>query len=69
MAHVLEAIWAHHGPPGHSAVIVLVSAISLRGIMSIVKFRVGRRIRSAATREDCGVFENAYASNGENNTR
>jgi len=37
-----------HAPPGASAAVTLVGAIVLRGIMSSVKFRVGRRLRSSA---------------------
>jgi cation diffusion facilitator family transporter len=44
----LQAIGAQHGPPGRNAAFVLVAAILTRGAMSIVKFRVGRRIRSMA---------------------
>ena len=44
----LQAIGALHGPPGRSAALVLVAAIIMRGVMSVVKFRVGRRIRSTA---------------------
>jgi divalent metal cation (Fe/Co/Zn/Cd) transporter len=44
----LQAIGAQHGPPGHYATLVLLAAIAMRGVMSVVKFRVGRRLRSAA---------------------
>lgn len=44
----LQAIGAQHGPPGRSAQLALLAAITLRGVMSVVKFRVGRRLRSAA---------------------
>jgi cation diffusion facilitator family transporter len=44
----LEAVGASHAPPGLSAAAALVGAIVLRGIMSSVKFRVGRRLRSSA---------------------
>lgn len=44
----LQAIGAQHPPPGVSAAVALVGAIVLRGIMSSVKFRVGRRLRSSA---------------------
>src|SRR6187549_3277866 len=44
----LHAIGAKHAPPGVSAAAALVGAILLRGIMSSVKFRVGRRLRSSA---------------------
>lgn len=48
----LQAIGARHAPPGVSAVVTLVGAIVLRGIMSSVKFRVGRRLRSSALLAD-----------------
>ncbi len=44
----LQAVGAKHAPPGVSAAAALVGAIMLRGIMSSVKFRVGRRLRSSA---------------------
>jgi cation diffusion facilitator family transporter len=44
----LQAIGASHEPPGVSAIASLVVAIVLRGIMSSLKFRVGRRLRSSA---------------------
>ena len=44
----LQAIGAQHAPPGLIAVLALVAAIILRSIMSVVKFRVGRRVRSTA---------------------
>jgi cation diffusion facilitator family transporter len=44
----VQAIGARHAPPGLSAAATLVAAIVLRGIMSAVKFRVGRRLRSSA---------------------
>lgn len=44
----LQAIGATHAPPGVSAAAALVGAIVLRGIMSSVKFRVGRQLRSSA---------------------
>jgi cation diffusion facilitator family transporter len=44
----LQAVGAAHPPPGAAAILVLTAAIVLRAIMSAVKFRVGRRIRSAA---------------------
>jgi cation diffusion facilitator family transporter len=46
--HSLQAIGARHAPPGITAAAALVGAIILRGIMSSVKFRVGRRLRSSA---------------------
>jgi len=44
----LQAVGAQHAPPGSGAVAALVVAIVLRGIMSSLKFRVGRRLRSSA---------------------
>lgn len=44
----LQAVGAKHAPPGVNAAAALVGAIVLRGIMSSVKFRVGRRLRSSA---------------------
>jgi cation diffusion facilitator family transporter len=44
----LQAVGAIHPAPGTVAVVVLLVAIVVRGIMSGIKFRVGRRIGSAA---------------------
>ena len=44
----LHAVGAKHPPPGMSAAAALVVAVILRGVMSTVKFRVGRRLRSSA---------------------
>jgi len=44
----VQAIGARHDPPGLSAAAALVAAIVLRGVMSSLKFRVGRRLRSSA---------------------
>lgn len=44
----LQAIGVRHTPPGAMAAVALVVAIVLRAIMSSLKFRVGRRLRSAA---------------------
>ncbi len=44
----LQAVTAAHPPPGKIAAIPLLAAIVLRGGMSALKFRVGRRLRSAA---------------------
>jgi cation diffusion facilitator family transporter len=44
----LQAVGVRHEPPGAIAAVVLVAAIALRGSMSVVKFRVGRRVRSSA---------------------
>ena len=48
----LQAIGARHAPPGLGAAAALAGAIVLRGIMSSVKFRVGRRLRSSALLAD-----------------
>jgi cation diffusion facilitator family transporter len=44
----LQAVGGRHGPPGASAAMALAGAIVVRGAMSAVKFRVGRRVRSSA---------------------
>lgn len=44
----LRAIGTHHPPPSFAAIVVLILAAAIRGVMSGVKFRVGRRINSAA---------------------
>ena len=44
----VQAIGARHEPPGMIAAAALVGAIVLRGIMSSIKFRVGRRLGSSA---------------------
>jgi cation diffusion facilitator family transporter len=44
----LQAVGAVHPPPGAAAIAVLIVAIVARGVMSVLKFRVGRRIRSAS---------------------
>ncbi len=41
-----------HPPPGTYAVLPLIFAVAVRGVMSTVKFRVGRRIGSAALTAD-----------------
>jgi cation diffusion facilitator family transporter len=46
--HSLQAIGLKHAPPGSIAIAALAVAIVLRTIMSIVKFRVGRRINSSS---------------------
>jgi len=48
----LQAIGAKHAAPGLQAAAALIAAIVLRGIMSSVKFRVGRRLRSSALLAD-----------------
>src|SRR5687767_10717489 len=42
----LQAVGEHHPPPSSAAVVVLVVAIGVRGAMSAIKFRIGRRIGS-----------------------
>jgi cation diffusion facilitator family transporter len=44
----LQAIGARHAPPGRNAALALLAAIALRGVMSVLKFRIGHRIRSTA---------------------
>ncbi len=44
----LQAVGETHSAPSRAAVAVLMVAILLRGVMSVVKFRVGRRIQSAS---------------------
>jgi cation diffusion facilitator family transporter len=44
----LQNVGAHHPPPSGHAIVVLVIAIAARGVMSMAKFRVGRRVRSAS---------------------
>lgn len=44
----LQAVGDTHPPPSSAAIAVLVVAIALRGVMSAIKFRVGRRIQSAS---------------------
>jgi len=46
--HSLQAVGELHPPPSGAAIAVLVVAIIIRGIMSGVKFRVGRRIQSTS---------------------
>jgi cation diffusion facilitator family transporter len=48
----LQAVGEMHPPPSSAAIAVLVVAIALRGVMSGVKFRVGRRIQSASLMAD-----------------
>ena len=47
-ANALRAVGEHHPPPSSLAVIVLSIAVVVRGIMSALKFRVGRRIGSGS---------------------
>jgi len=44
----LQAVGEQHPPPSMSAVAALLVAIIVRGIMSAIKFRVGRHIRSTS---------------------
>ena len=44
----LQGIGARHDAPGMAAVAALIFAIVVRSVMSTVKFRFGRRLRSAA---------------------
>jgi cation diffusion facilitator family transporter len=44
----LTAVSDSHPPPGVAALVALGIAIALRAVMSAIKFRVGRRIGSAA---------------------
>ena len=44
----LQGIGDRHGPPSFAAIAVLALAAGIRSVMSGVKFRVGRRINSAA---------------------
>ena len=46
--NALRAVGDRHDAPSHLAVIVLVVAIAVRGIMSMLKFRIGRRIGSGS---------------------
>lgn len=46
--HALRAVTAVHAPPGRIAAVPLLCAIGMRSGMSMLKFRVGRRLRSAA---------------------
>ena len=44
----LQAVGDVHPPPSPAAIAVLIVAIAVRGVMSAVKFRVGRRLQSAS---------------------
>jgi cation diffusion facilitator family transporter len=46
--NALRAVGDHHPPPPSLALIVLVIAVAVRGTMSALKFRVGRRIGSGS---------------------
>jgi cation diffusion facilitator family transporter len=44
----LQGVGETHAAPSSAAIAVLIIAIVIRGVMSAVKFRVGRRIQSAS---------------------
>jgi cation diffusion facilitator family transporter len=44
----LQAVAERHPPPSGEAIIVLLVAIAIRSVMSVLKFRIGRRLRSAS---------------------
>lgn len=44
----LQGVGDRHEPPSVGAIVALIVAILVRGVMSAFKFRLGRRIRSAA---------------------
>jgi cation diffusion facilitator family transporter len=44
----LQAVGEAHRAPSPGAIAVLMVAITVRGVMSVVKFRVGRRLHSAS---------------------
>jgi cation diffusion facilitator family transporter len=46
--NALQEVGAQHPPPGVAAIAALAGAIVVRAVMSVIKFRVGRRIRSAS---------------------
>ena len=46
--NALRAVGDYHPPPSSLALIVLVIAVAVRGIMSALKFRIGRRIGSGS---------------------
>ena len=46
--NALRAVGHHHAPPSNLAMIVLVIAVVVRGTMSALKFRIGRRIGSGS---------------------
>jgi cation diffusion facilitator family transporter len=50
--HSLQAIGAIHAAPGAAAAGAMVVAIVARSVMSLVKFRVGRRIQSTSLAAD-----------------
>jgi len=46
--NALQAVGDRHAPPSLGAIMALVVAIAVRAVMSVLKFRVGRRIRSSS---------------------
>ena len=48
----LQAVGAQHPPPSSAGIATLSAAIVIRGVMSGLKFRVGRRIHSASLLAD-----------------
>jgi cation diffusion facilitator family transporter len=44
----LQAVGEHHPAPAFGAVVALAVAILVRGVMSAVKFRIGRRLQSTS---------------------
>jgi cation diffusion facilitator family transporter len=46
--HSLQAVGERHSAPTGAAIAALAVAIGVRSVMSAIKFRVGRRIRSAS---------------------
>jgi cation diffusion facilitator family transporter len=44
----LQSVGKHHPAPSSAAIVVLVVAIGTRGVMSVIKFRIGRRIGSTS---------------------
>jgi cation diffusion facilitator family transporter len=46
--HSLQAVAETHPPPSGEAITVLLIAIGVRAVMSVLKFRIGRRLGSAS---------------------
>jgi cation diffusion facilitator family transporter len=46
--NALQSVGEHHPPPTSLALVVLVIAVVVRGTMSALKFRIGRRIGSGS---------------------
>ena len=46
--NALQSVGEHHPPPPSLALVVLMIAVAVRGIMSALKFRIGRRIGSGS---------------------